>query len=388
MSEVKIQSKEIVLVDLNKIKLNPKNRNKHPKEQIEHIARIMKYQGFRRPGTISNRSGFLTCGEGRYYAAKKLKMKQMPVMYQDYDDEAQEYADGIADNALDKQAILDFQMINTDIIDLGPDFNLDMLGIKDFVLDISEKYEDQDLDEVPEEVEPIAKLGQIYKLGNHRLMCGSSTDKEQVLKLINNENIDMVYTDPPYGVKVVKSGKVGADFGIAKKGKYKEIINDETTDCAKEFYTISKELNLKNFILWGANYFTDCLEPMNSWVVWNKRGSTDIKNTFADCELAWSDIGFPCRIHSQLWNGMIRAGEKDKRVHPTQKPTALAEFCFDLLKESKSIYDGFGGSGSTLIACEKTNRKCFMMELDPHYIDIIIARWEKMTGQKAELLNG
>ena len=84
---------------------------------------------------------------------------------------------------------------------------------------------------------------------------------------------------------------------------------------------------------------------------------------------------------------MIREGEKDKRVHPTQKPVSLAQYCFDLIENNKSIYDGFGGSGSTLIACEKTNRKCFMMELDPHYVDVIIARWEKFTGQKAELIS-
>ncbi len=104
--------------------------------------------------------------------------------------------------------------------------------------------------------------------------------------------------------------------------------------------------------------------------------------------MAWSNLSHPVRIHGQLWNGMIRSGEKDKRVHPTQKPIALAEFCFDLMKYCKSVFDGFGGSGSTLIACEKTNRKCFMMELDPHYCDVIVARWEKFTGKQAKLIEG
>lgn len=247
-----------------------------------------------------------------------------------------------------------------------------------------EEIED-DVPEIEEDKEPTTKLGDVWLLGKHRLMCGDSTNEIDVENLMNGEMADMVLTDPPYGVSIVKSNMVGADFGVAKKGKYKKVIGDETTNTAKRFYENCKVIGFKNFIIWGGNYFTDFLEPKNSWVVWNKRGDTGIENTFADGELAWSNIGFPVRIHHQLWNGMIRAGEKEKRVHPTQKPIALAEFCFDLIKNCNSVFDGFGGSGSTLIACEKTLRKCFMMEFDPFYCDVIIARWEKYTGQTAIL---
>ncbi len=146
-----IKAQAIKLVSLSEIKLNPKNRNKHSAEQIARIAEILKYQGFRRPGTISNQTGNLVCGEGRYLAAKKLGLKAMPIMYQDYDSEEQEYADGIADNAVDKWAELDKSLILQDILDLGPDFNLDMLGVKSFVL--PEDFSLKDLNESDENSE-------------------------------------------------------------------------------------------------------------------------------------------------------------------------------------------------------------------------------------------
>ncbi len=131
---MEIQAKEIKLVPISEIVLNPKNRNSHPQGQIDHLTRIIKYQGFRRPVTISNRTGQLVCGEGRFLAAKKLGMTAVPAMFQDYADEAQEFSDGIADNALDKQAELNTSDILKDVLDLGPDFDLDFLGIPDFKL--------------------------------------------------------------------------------------------------------------------------------------------------------------------------------------------------------------------------------------------------------------
>jgi hypothetical protein len=134
-----IKASEISLVPIKNIKLNPKNRNKHGKDQIDELVKIIEYQGFRRPVTISNRSGLLTCGEGRYLAAKRLKLKEIPVMYQDYDSEEQEYADGIADNAIDKWAKLDFSGINNDIGNFGPEFDISLLGINNFTVDFAEK---------------------------------------------------------------------------------------------------------------------------------------------------------------------------------------------------------------------------------------------------------
>lgn len=139
---VEIKAKEVKIVAIKDIKLNPKNRNKHPKEQIEAIAKVMQYQGFRRPVTISNRSGLLVAGHGRLLAAKQLGLKEVPAIYQDYDSEEQEFSDGISDNSLDKWASLDFVNINNDITDLGPDFDIEVLGIKDFTIDVADKYQE------------------------------------------------------------------------------------------------------------------------------------------------------------------------------------------------------------------------------------------------------
>jgi len=239
-------------------------------------------------------------------------------------------------------------------------------------------------DHIPEVKESRVKLGDVWELGKHRLMCGDSTKESDVEKLMNGDKADMVFTDPPYGINVVKNKKVGADFGIAKKGKYSEVIADDTTETAKNFYNTCVSLGMKNFIIWGGNYFVDFLPFSSGWLIWNKRANTDIRNTFADGEMAWCSFHTPIRIYDQLWNGMIREGESGKRVHPTQKPLrTLSEIIKDHIK-GDIIYDGFLGSGSTLIACEKTNRICYGMELDTKYCDVIIERWEQFTGQKAK----
>jgi len=158
---------------------------------------------------------------------------------------------------------------------------------------------------------------------------------------------DMVFTDSPYGINAVgDNGEVGADFGIAKKGKYKKIIADDTTETAQQAYDIYSQLCDK-MILWGGNYFLDFLPASDGWLIWDKRGESGIRNTFADGEMAWCSFHTPVRIYHQLWSG----------------------------------------SGSTLIACEQKGRTCYMAELSPEYVDVIIARWEKLTGNKAVLLN-
>lgn len=153
-------------------------------------------------------------------------------------------------------------------------------------------------------------------------------------------------------------------------------------ETALKLYEIVKDI--PKIILWGGNYFLDFLPNNDSWLIWDKRGESGIRNTFADGEMAWCNFHTPVRIYHQLWNGMIREGEHEKRVHPTQKPIRmLGEIIKDFTKEDEKILDVFGGSGSTLIACEQLNRKCYMMEMSPQYVDVIIDRWEKFTGKKA-----
>ena len=226
------------------------------------------------------------------------------------------------------------------------------------------------------------KAGEVWQLGEHRLMCGDSTDADAVAKLMNGERADLSLTDPPYGVAVVQDNHVGAD-NVAKANTYAPIIGDETTDTARKSYDIMKDVS-DNQIIFGGNYFTDFLSPKACWVVWDKKNT----GNFADVELAWTSFDKGAKLYSWTWNGMIRQGDSEtelvKRVHPTQKPVGmLGAIIQDFTKDGAVILDLFGDSGSTLIACQQLNRKCLMMEMSVEYCAIIIARWEQFTKQKA-----
>jgi DNA modification methylase len=261
------------------------------------------------------------------------------------------------------------------------------LDIPNFDANVLEAEEDDFA--VPDRgIETDIVLGDLFEIGEHRLLCGDSTDSDQVAKLMNGQKADMVFTDPPYGISVVKNDMVGADFGIAKKGQYKPIANDETKDVAQEFYQTCVSLGMDNFIIWGGNYFTDFLPFSDGWLIWNKRAGTDIRNTFADGEMAWCSFHTPIRIYDQLWNGMIREGEKEKRVHPTQKPIrTLAEIIEDHIK-GKIIYDGFLGSGSTMVASHQKQKICYGIEMSPDYCQTIVDRMKKLDPTLVIKKNG
>ena len=224
------------------------------------------------------------------------------------------------------------------------------------------------------------KQGDIWQLGRHRLLCGDCTVKENVDLLMNGSKANMVFTDPPYGINIVnKNGYVGHGK-LAKNQIYMPIKNDDTIETAKKFYQIIK--NCKKILLWGGNYFLPFL-PYGYWLIWDKLNS----GNFADGEMCWTNIKTSLKIYRYLWNGMIRC-EKEKRVHPTQKPISLlVEIIKDFSNKDDIIVDGFLGSGGTLIACEHTNRICYGMEIDEHYCSVIIERWQKYTNKKAVKLN-
>ena len=181
------------------------------------------------------------------------------------------------------------------------------------------------------------------------------------------------------------NNRISPDVFVPAK-QYMPVIGDDTTETAKKNYEIVKEYT-DNQIVFGGNYFTDFLSPSRCWVVWDKENT----GNFADAELAWTSFDKGVRLYHFMWNGLAREGSRKvegvTRVHPTQKPVGMiADILNDFSEEKDIILDCFGGSGSTLIACEQTGRKCYMMELDPHYIDVIIKRWEDFTGLKAELI--
>ncbi len=247
-----------------------------------------------------------------------------------------------------------------------------------------------DEDATPElPVTPVTVLGDIWLLGNHRLMCGDATSLDAVEKLMDGKKANMVYTDPPYGIDVVRKGKIGGDKsfgkngfdGVIKANKYAPIIGDDSIESALAAYEICLILKIKTILLWGGNFYAHKLPPAKCWVIWDKE--TD--GNFGDGEIAWCSADKSIRIFRHKWSGMIKASERgEKRVHPTQKPVALAEWAIDEFSaDGKIILDLFLGSGSTLIACEKMGRTCYGMEMSPAYCDVIIKRWQDFTGKGA-----
>jgi len=257
-----------------------------------------------------------------------------------------------------------------------------------------------DPDDVPEPpAEPVSVLGDLYLLGPHRLLCGDATNPDDLKRVTEGmDAVGIVYTDPPYGVDIVsRIGKVGGGgpFGGVKanpNGKvinsshYRPVAGDETTDVARDAFALqSAEYPDALHVWWGGNHYAASagLPDSSCWLIWDKENT----GNFADAELAWTNHPGAVRLLRHMWNGMVRASERGKRVHPTQKPVALHEWAFSVIDpkdERKLVLDTFAGSGSTLIAAHSTGRTAALIEMEPAYVDVIAERWERATGLKPE----
>jgi DNA modification methylase len=384
---------EIKEVEVSALIPYAKNSRTHDDAQVAQIAASIKEFGWTNPILVDGDKGVIA-GHGRLLAARKLGMAKVPTIELKDMTEAQKKAYVIADNKLALNAGWDTNFLSLELQELkDQDFDLTLLGFDNKELDALLAPETTegltDEDSVPDTpIEPKTKLGDIYILGNHRLMCGDSTSVTDVEKLVAGTTIDLCYTDPPYGIneKGDRSKRKG-DKSLTDGVYYKD-FKDDTIDYAVEAYQIVEGvLQVQRQVWWGANYYCHALPQSNNWFVWDKRVEEKQKDTQSDCELAWVKSKWSSvRIFRHLWKGLIKGSEHgQKRVHPTQKPVALAEWSFDYFKEVSTVLDLFGGSGSTLIACEKTNRHCLMMEFEPHYCDVIVKRWEDFTGKKAIL---
>ena len=385
---------QVTLKKLAEIQPYEKNAKKHDARQIKNVAESIKQYGFVQPIVI-DKDGIIVIGHCRALAAKKLGIKEVPCVC--VNDLTPEQVDALrlVDNK-SNESDWDFDLLADELpgLDLSA-FDFDW-GLPE---DQTEDVVEDEAPEVDEESEPITKMGDIWQLGRHRLMCGDSTISADVKKLIGADEIDLLLTDPPYGISIVNkaSKKVGGGgethFGTdgaknwVEATKYREILNDDTTETAKQACGIALSLT-KNQIVFGGNYFTDFLPPSPCWCVWDKENT----GNFADCELAWTSFQRAAKLYKWLWNGLCRKGTRNiegtKRVHPTQKPVGLiADILRDFSEEKNKVLDLFGGSGSTLIACEQINRNCYMMEYEAYYCDVIVKRWENLTGEKAVLLH-
>jgi DNA modification methylase len=394
---MKIECAHDELVDLVRLQPNPRNPNKHPQRQIEMLAKIIAYQGQRAPIVVSKRSGFIVKGHGRLEAIKHLGWAQAAVDHQDYTDEAQEFADMVADNKIAELAEHDDELMKLTALELNLDngFDLDLLGVPELDLSMPDPSKDAIEDEVPEPTQSISKLGDLYELGEHRLLCGDSTAITDVEKLMNGEKADMVFTDPPYGMKL------DTDYrSMGSKNNFKPVAGDGDDFKPELIQTLLGVFSYCDEVfLFGADYYAELIDGRNSgsWVVWDKRSHGEanigtLDGSFgADFELCWSKSKHQRKMCRVIRNNgaFIKKREGVDTMHPTQKPVEMVGWFFEQWgKDRNNVADLFGGSGSTLIACEKTKRKCFMMELDPHYIDVIVSRWCKYSGKTSIKRNG
>ena len=234
---------------------------------------------------------------------------------------------------------------------------------KELNFELTEEKETIGDDEVNEEVEPVTKLGDLWELGEHRLLCGDSTDKETVEKLMDGCYPDIIQTDPPYGMKAVSKS------GVLSKTYKKDIVGDDNPDVAKDAFKLIYELYINSkHVWWGANYYCSVLPDSECWLVWDKNNG---ESDQTDCELAWGNFRSVVRQFTM-------ASEKTNRVHPTQKPVQLIEWIFRRFKlTAETIADFFGGSGYTIIAAEKNNKISYTMEFDGHFVDVIVNRYVK-----------
>ncbi len=375
------------------------NSRTHSDAQVAQLAASIREFGFTNPILVDEQSN-LIAGHGRLLAARKLGLTEVPAVVVTGMDDRKRRALIIADNKLALNAGWDEEALRVEMEDLGADYG-ELMGFSQEelsdILNAGEPTEGlTDEDEVPEVPEqPVTVLGDVWVLGKHRVMCGDSTSIDAVDKLMDGQKADMVFTDPPYGMflNTDYDSMFAADKAHRKTGKrFDEVAGDHDDFGPELISTIFTAFpDAKEVFIWGADYFSDLIPNRKdgSWVVWDKRTNENMDkvsgNTF---ELCWSKQKHKRLIARILWSGHHGMAKDDTktRVHPTQKPVELVSWFFDQWgKDCKSVADLFGGSGSTLIACDKTARTARLMELDPKYVDVIVKRWQDFTGKQATL---
>jgi site-specific DNA-methyltransferase (adenine-specific) len=398
---------KIEIADITSIKPYENNPRKLKDAAIEKVAMSLKEYGFRQP-IVVDKDRIIVVGHTRYRASKKLGFKEVPITIADNLTPEQINAYRIADNRTAEESEWDNELLKMEIKELeAKDFKLDLLGFNDEQLNdilFEEKQGLTDEDEVPEAPEePISKLGDIWKLGKHKLICGDSTAEETFKNLFNDNKADLIFTDPPYNVDY--SGRGENDLGKIKNDNMGE--NDFIDFLCKNFnlmsdylkplgciYVCHPDSHSKPKIAFEINF--EKFFKKSSTIIWDKgnagMGWQDYRSQHEPILYGWKEgqgkhSFYGDRKNTSIWS--VKRDNVSGYKHPTQKPVALSQKAvLNNSKEDDIIFDSFLGSGSTLIACEKTNRKCYGIELDPKYCDIIIKRWENFTGKKAELENG
>lgn len=380
----------IALKDLKPYENNPRKND----DAVKYVAESIKEFGFKVPIVI-DKNNVIVAGHTRYKAAKKLKMSEVPCIIADDLTDEQIKAFRLADNKVAEKAEWDFDLLNAELDDII-DLDMELFGFEDALQDDAEEaVEDEFEVELP--AEPKSKLGDIYQLGNNRLMCGDSTVLEDVEKLMGGEQADMLLTDPPYNVNY--EGKTKDKLKIKNDQMGNDNFRQFLTDAFSNADMVMKPGAV--FYIWhadseGYNFWGACFDAgwtVRQCLIWNKNsmvmGRQDYQWKHEPCLYGWKEGAGHLWASDRKQTTVINFDKPTRNdMHPTMKPIPL--FDYQIKNNTKGgdvVLDLFGGSGTTIMACEQNGRRGYSMEYDPRYVDVIVDRWEKFTGAKAVLLN-
>lgn len=380
----------IALKDLKPYENNPRKND----DAVKYVAESIKEFGFKVPIVI-DKNNVIVAGHTRYKAAKKLKMSEAPCIIADDLTDEQIKAFRLADNKVAEKAEWDFDLLNTELDDII-DLDMGLFGFEEALQD-DDKEAVEDEFEVELPTEPKSKLGDIYQLGDNRLMCGDSTVLEDVEKLMGGEQADMLLTDPPYNVNY--EGKTKDKLKIKNDKMGNDNFRQFLTDAFSNADMVMKPGAV--FYIWhadseGYNFRGACFDAgwtVRQCLIWNKNsmvmGRQDYQWKHEPCLYGWKEGAGHLWASDRKQTTVINFDKPTRNdMHPTMKPIPL--FDYQIKNNTKGgdvVLDLFGGSGTTIMACEQNGRRGYCMEYDPRYVDVIVDRWEKFTGAKAVLLN-
>lgn len=387
-------SERMRLVDIDTLSDHPENYNEHPEEQVDALGDSL--DEFHQVKNIVVWNGVILAGHGLVMSARKKGIKEVWVVdVGDIWDEDKAARFLAADNPLAEMSKTNYVKLKAlmdkrgkDIPGFTPDFIKEVMAKSASLFEKEEGglYKDKergdngegkgDASQLPRLYE--VELGQIWQIGPHRLLCGDCRDSELVEALLDGHPIENLYGhhDPPYGKSVVTDGRLG-NSDYLEHGEYEPVIGDDEDYDPSVIFKYAPEN-----IIWGANYFSSKLPDRNSWIVWDKTGGKEWEDSsYSAAELAWTSIGSTMRLYHHLWRGLIKEGLQEKRVHPNQKPSDLiARILSDVFEDTtRVILEFYGGSGSTMIACQSIGRVCYMSELSPEYCETILTRMRKFN---------
>ena len=392
------------IVSINELRPNPKNPNQHPPEQIKLLGAVIKSAGWRGPITVSTRSGMIVKGHGRLLAAQLEDLAEVPVDYQNYANEAEELADLTADNRIAELAHTDNKMLAEIFADIDTGeipFMLSGYTEEDYgniVTALSEAIHEQEIDEpdavVEPPAEPVTQRGDLWILGKHRVVCGDCASEKDRALLLDGAKPEILITDPPYcsGGFRESDRKVGSIGTRDESGKQPTIANDtlSTRGYQALMRTMFQDIPVlvayifTDWRMW--TYLFDVVESngfgVKSMIVWNKKTPGMGVGWRTQHELVmFAHKTKPKWDNHKGYGNVIECTRSGNELHPTQKPTEIIEKLLDNTDWAHGVIDLFGGSGTTLIACEKMGQPAYLMELTPAFTDVIVKRYIRTTGK-------